>query len=76
MYIILNETETDRIGIDNLCLADQNEIFGVSYYGFYDRHFDNTTKRYHNRWGYKVVDKNVLLLSILKYEIDHIMINK
>lgn len=76
MYIVLDERECHRIRIDHIGLYEQNKTFGVSFWGFYDRHFDASTKRHYNRWGYKVVDKNVLLLSILKYEIDHIMINK
>ena len=69
MYIILEERETNRIGIDNMCLQDQNDTFGVSFWGFYDRHFDTTTKRHYSRWGYKVFNKHVLMLSIIKYGI-------
>ena len=71
MYIILDERECYRIGIDNIGLYEQNKKFGVSLWGFYDRIFDSDTKRYYNRWGYKVINKSILMLSVINYGIKH-----
>jgi hypothetical protein len=75
MHIILDERETHRLGVDKLSLYDLNTMFGMTFVGFYDRYYDRCTKRHFTRWGYQVLDKRVLMLSIMKHGIKHILID-
>ena len=71
MYIALNHSETFRSRIALQDSSEQKAVFGLSYAGHFDRYYDEIEKTYINRWLYKVVDRHVFMLAIIKYGLKY-----
>lgn len=68
-YILLSDKEKDRLGLTGLSLRKQGEMFGIAFWGFHSRCYDPVDNFFYNKWLYKVVDKQKLMVSSIKHSI-------